>query len=302
MRTLLLPLTTILYMASPTWAADQPHPGEKAFQMNCMACHQVQTGLVGPSLVEMSKLYPLTNESQFLEWTKNPGQKRQGAIEMPSMAHLGDDVLRDVHKYILLKAEGKKEIKPKKTDPFKDSPSYNKYPRVERLFIDGSGPASIAILPSKDIGAVWDAGQGRLRFISKSQFDAWGDWEKGGRGQGTFVGKVDYRETGDHLLSIAQDKVYDFKGYKLVNGLPVFRYHFGDVSLEESVTLHPQKDGIIRSFETSGLTAPLVLNLSSEGSAKVTVESGGVAKSISEEGLVTLSPGEAAAFNITVRP
>ena len=288
--------------ASAISQASEPHPGEKPFQMNCMACHQVQTGLVGPSLVEISKLYPLKNQKDFLEWSKNPQQKRQGAIEMPSMAHLGDDVLSSIQEYMLLKAEGKKEIKPKPTDPFKDSPAYTKFPRTERLYIEESGPASIAILPAADFGAVWDAGQGRLRYISKSRFDSWPDWEKGGRGQGKFLGTIDYRELEPHLLSIAKDTELDFKGYRLKEGLPTFIYNYGPVSVTEAYGYNSEAGTLTRSFNLEGLSDALTLALKHEGQAEVTLESAGEQIPLSEDSSAILSPEQAAAFSITVRP
>jgi cytochrome c551/c552 len=95
-------------------AADPP---AQVFQIQCAACHQVDQMVVGPSLVEIAGIYK-NDPDGFVKWCIAPQHKREGVIEMPSMAHLGEPVLRQLHGYILEAAAGKTERKKADGDPF----------------------------------------------------------------------------------------------------------------------------------------------------------------------------------------
>ena len=74
-------------------------PGETGFEKNCSVCHAKATEIVGPSLEEIYELYEDYPEG-IVEWSKAPEVKRGGAV-MPSFAHLGDDELLEISKYML---------------------------------------------------------------------------------------------------------------------------------------------------------------------------------------------------------
>jgi cytochrome c551/c552 len=49
----------------------------QAFTINCKACHLLEDVQVGPSLIEIAKLYPRKHKKEFLQWCVNPGKKRE---------------------------------------------------------------------------------------------------------------------------------------------------------------------------------------------------------------------------------
>ncbi len=73
--------------------------GQAGFEKNCAVCHAKETVLVGPSLKEIFELYEDYPEG-IVEWSKAPEVKRGGAV-MPSFAHLGDEELLEIGKYML---------------------------------------------------------------------------------------------------------------------------------------------------------------------------------------------------------
>ena len=73
--------------------------GETGFDKNCGVCHAKTTVLVGPSLEEIYELYE-DYPKGIVEWSKAPEVIRGGAV-MPSFAHLGDDELLEISKYML---------------------------------------------------------------------------------------------------------------------------------------------------------------------------------------------------------
>ncbi|MBN2411759.1 cytochrome c [candidate division KSB1 bacterium] len=73
--------------------------GQAGFEKNCAVCHAKETVLVGPSLNEIFELYEDYPEG-IVEWSKAPEVKRGGPV-MPSFAHLGDEELLEIGKYML---------------------------------------------------------------------------------------------------------------------------------------------------------------------------------------------------------
>lgn len=236
--------------ALPLCAQD----GKAQFTLHCAACHLADRQLVGPSLVEVSKLYT-GKLDEFLAWCKEPKQKRKGVIQMPPMGHVGDANLKLIHAHILVAAKGLKEVKVKGTDPFYASPSMRKRPQVQRLFMPDAGPAAIAVAVNDDLHYCWDAGTCRLRYIWKGDFiDGWAVWRSNGDGLAKIQGEILLREERTPLPY--PDAKPKFLGYKLVNGLPVFRYRLGEVEILEEII--PVNDGkaLERAFTVIGAPAP----------------------------------------------
>lgn len=73
--------------------------GESVFK-NCAACHAVDRVLAAPPLTEVYSIYA-GNPGGIVAWAKNPGKKRAQFAPMPSFAHLGDEQLNLVARYIL---------------------------------------------------------------------------------------------------------------------------------------------------------------------------------------------------------
>lgn len=220
--------------------------------MNCAACHAVDQVLVGPSLVEIGGIYR-DNPDGFLKWCVAPQHKRPGAIEMPSMAHLGEPVLRELHKYILSQSAGKKEQKKSDKDPFALPAAQVRRPQVQRIFLPDSSPAAIAVALPGDLSFCFDASECRLRYVWKGGFiDGWSYWKGSGTSQATLSGDVIYREVRFPFTWELAGKELPpkFLGYRVgKDGLPTFRYRRGGVTWMETIKPLSDGTGIERQFE-----------------------------------------------------
>ncbi|MCH2063596.1 MAG: c-type cytochrome [Roseibacillus sp.] len=264
-------LATVL-PAIPLSAQD----GKTLFTQHCAACHLPDRQLVGPSLVEVSKLYSAKID-EFLAWCKKPIQKRKGVIQMPPMGHVGDPNLKLIHAHILEASKGLKEIKVRGLDPFYASPSMRKRPQVQRLFMPEAGPAAIAVAVNDELHYCWDAGECRLRYIWKGDFiDGWAVWRGNGNGLAKIQGEVLLREEKNpvpylDLVDSARPRP-KFLGYSLVEGLPTFRWRAGKIEVTE--TIRPTSDGkaLTRSFAVTG-EIPSALKFKSSDKMSVSTES-----------------------------
>jgi cytochrome c551/c552 len=261
------PLSVLFLATAALPAADPP---AQVFQMNCAACHAVDQMIVGPSLVEIAGIYR-ENADDFVKWCIAPQHKREGAIEMPSMAHLGEPTLRELHKYILGQAVGKKEQKKADNDPFGVPVSLVRRPQVQRIFLPEASPAAIAVALPGDLSFCFDASECRLRYVWKGGFiDAWPYWKGNGSSQAKLTGEVVYREARFPLTwpLAGEEKPPKFLGYRVgKDGLPSFRYQRGGVTWKETIKPLPDGAGIERHFE---LDAGKAMTLAAE---KVSVTS-----------------------------
>src|SRR5687767_5561030 len=160
------PLLLALLPGAVALAADPP---AQTFQIHCSACHAVDHMLVGPSLVEISGIYR-ENPDGFVKWCIAPQHKREGVVEMPSMAHLGEPVLRQLHGYILESAAGKTELKKTEGDPYTVPSAMTRRPQVLRIFMPDASPAAIAVALPGDLSFCFDASECRLRYVWKGGF------------------------------------------------------------------------------------------------------------------------------------
>lgn len=221
------------------------------FTMHCAACHLPDRQLVGPSLVEIRTLYD-GKEAEFLAWCKEPQQKRQGVIQMPPMAHVGEDNLKLIHAHILEAAKGLKEVKVKGQDPFYASPSMRKRPLIQRIFMPNAGPAAIAVAVNDELHYCWDAGECRLRYVWKGDFiDGWAYWRGNGNGLAKVQGDLLLREERSPVPSLASAKPR-FLGYTVKDGLPTFRYRAGDAEITERITATEDGKALARTFTFEG--------------------------------------------------
>ena len=67
--------------------AVRAQQGQELYQVFCASCHMADRFHVGPSLIEIGKLYG-DKPDEFVAWCHAPKQKRKGVIQMPSMAHV----------------------------------------------------------------------------------------------------------------------------------------------------------------------------------------------------------------------
>jgi cytochrome c551/c552 len=280
----------LLLAAAPFLRAQMPTDGPTLFTLNCSACHALDTALVGPSLVEIRSLY-LNKPDDFLKWANAPGKKRPGAIEMPSMVHVGEPGLREIYQHIMKVADGVKAQKAVVGDPFLTASTQTARPNIQRIFMPNAGPAAIAVALDDQTSLCWDAGSSRLRYAWTGGFiDGFPYWQGNGGNQAKIVGKIRYTEKEPLFAGTPK-----FLGYDVKAGLPVFHYTIGAQTISESYEALPKAVGFKRSFTLSPApTAPLVLEFPAGAKVKTTSDAG-----TWDQTTLTLTPAQAAKFTLT---
>ena len=266
----------------------QAETAEDLYKANCMACHMMDTQVVGPSLVEIRHFYK-ENPAGIVRWSLNPGIKRKLAIRMPPMTHLGKEKLYKVANYILEVTKGKK-YKPAKppVDPYKETPPA----KLQRMFMPDAGPAAIALSLNENVHICWDAGTCQFRYAWNGKFiDQWPVW----RGNGNALAVV----RGNTFTKVGQGNPFSlsekpkFKGYKEQNGNFIFSYAVGEVNFELEAKA-------VSSKEVS-------LNFTSDANKELTYKPALIQgdwsanKGKKENGVLKLSAEEAKSFSITFK-
>lgn len=281
---------TLLILAAAVSVASAAPDGKQLFTTNCSACHLLDQMVVGPSLVEIRTLYNGKPEA-FLKWCVAPQKKRPGAIEMPSMVHVGDEGLRVIYAHIMEVSKGVVAKKQEKGDPYAASPTHLVRPQVQRIFMPDASPAAIAVALDATNSLCWDAGNCRLRYAWTGGFiDGFPYWQGNGSSLAKIVGTVKYSE---QYSPFGKDAAVKFLGYKVKGGLPVFRYSVGDLKVAEAYSPVADGMGFLRSF-TVATADPLVLDFPDQSGVSITTDKGKLAA-----GKLTLTPAEAAAFTLT---
>lgn len=262
----------------------------------CAACHQVDKKGVGPSFVEIASIYK-DNPAGIVLWSSNPGKKRPETIQMPSMAFLGDKKLNQIAQYIIQEAKGKKEVEGEvaNTIPTIIEPAR---PKVQRVFMPDASPASIAVaLPGK-LSYCWDATTCRLRYVWKGQFiDPWPVWRGNGNGLATIKGQIIY-STGDPGPTFRGGKSSPkFLGYRLINGIPEFKYRVGADVISELIIPLPDDSGLTQIFSINGTSKSMVLDLPESEKVKYSFSAG----SLNDDQNLSLTSSGHQVFSLTTQ-
>ncbi|WP_367870820.1 hypothetical protein [Luteolibacter sp. Populi] len=280
----------MLLLFLPVGAVLAADPPALTFQTHCSACHAVDHVLVGPSLVEVAGIYG-NNPDDFVKWCVKPEHKRDGFIEMPSMAHLGEPVLRELHGYVMATATGKTEKKKSESDPYAVPPTMVRRPQVMRIFLPDASPAAIAVALPGDLSYCFDATECRLRYVWKGGFiDGWPYFKANGSSLAKIDGAVVYREKSEPLaFDTTKTFPRKFLGYRVGrDGIPSFRYQVeSGATVEETVKALPDGHGIERQFT------------SKNGIFFVNQAEG--AELTSSTGSLTLTPEQSKSFTLTYR-
>ncbi len=279
-----------LTLAAAFSAATAAPDGKQLFTTNCSACHMLDQMVVGPSLVEIRSLYD-GKPDEFVKWSIAPQKKRPGAIEMPSQAHIGEEGLRAIYVHIMEVSKGVVAKKQEKGDPYAAAPTHAARPQVQRIFMPDASPASIAVALDDTNSLCWDAGSCRLRYAWTGGFiDGFPYWQGNGSSLAKIMGTVKYTE---QESPFGKDSAVKFHGYKVKDGLPVFRYTVDGRHVSEAYSPVGDGMGFVRSF-TVATPSPLVLDLPEQSGVSITADKGKLAG-----GKLTLTPAEAAAFTLT---
>lgn len=251
----------------PLHAREQ---GKLAYQANCMACHQVDVRLVGPSLATIAKTYPAEKRGEFISWAKAPGKKDPKLMQMPPMAHIPEETLAAIHGYMLEVGKDKEEKKAGKQYAGFKEPT-RELPYVVRAFLPDTSPASVAVVLKDDISVCWDTEACRFRY-------AW-EGSKTRLRQGHTVVDLKtepyYRETSESLWSLTGHAEPQFLGYRLRDdGSPEFAYTIGGIEVREGIRNGAEPGSLVREFHLSRPVDKLVLNLAQNTSARIASDRG----------------------------
>jgi len=284
---------TIFLFAATTLTITAKPDGVQLFTTNCSACHLLDQMVVGPSLVEMRELYN-GKPDDFVKWSIEPQKKRPDAIEMPSMVHVGDEGLRAIYEHVMKVSKGVQEKQQQSGDPFADSPVQAKRPQVQRIFMPDAGPAAIAVALDDGLSLCWDAGECRLRYSWNGGFiDGFPYWKGNGSSLAKILGEIRYVEKESPFPDSEQHKFY---GYRIEEGLPIFKYRLGERMFTESFSPMLGGGGFSRHFTTSPLSpGPLELDFPSDQSVEYGSDKGTWTGS-----KLKLTSAEAAVFTINI--
>ena len=195
----------------------------------------------------------------------------------------------------LLAVEAARATKP---DASRLDPSSSAMAIVHRTFMPDCSPAAIAVSLPGGHSYCWDAGNCRLRyawrggFIKKNgSFSRW-------RTLPHLEGRVYHRES-SFPLSFEGKEIKTmrkkFRGYRLLGGIPEFRYEVGDAEIREFLAKLPGKSGLSRRFFVSNAPSDLLFHLDPDAGTRITCNKGR-----RKEGAIRLSPEEATDFTITM--
>lgn len=267
---------------------DQALPGQKEYQLNCMACHLVDTPSTGPSLFTIAKHYPADKKAEFIEWAKNPGKKDPSLLQMPSMAHVGDEGLAKIHSYTLAATAKIKKEKKKKFPSFKEPK--RELPYVVRAFLPDSSPASAAIVLEDNISLCFDSETCQLRY-------AWNGNKTLLRGfrSPAKIPEPYYISTSEKFWSFAGNTKPQSHGYRLIEGYPEFHYSYGTIAIREKIENGKNARSFIRRFSLTGISQPVTLNLSHIGNVSISSDKGTI-----KGDTLRLSASQAKSFSLTI--
>lgn len=199
-------------------------------------------------------------------------------------------------------------------------------PVVYRTFMPGASPAAFAVALPGNQFYCWDAGESRLRYVwTKGGFirGNQGHWSSNGKPVAQFNGIPYYRSRSSLLKPedyqyLAESKrgtpFYDtsqavdfpikiegvtgrpsFRGYRLIEGYPQFRYRSGQFEITELIKATEDQTGIVRSFTITPGVA-MTFHLTPNKGANLSSSVG----PIGEDGTLKLSAEQSRNFQITM--
>ena len=133
-------------------------------------------------------------------------------------------------------------------------------PYVQRFFLEKAGPAAIAVALENQMNYCWDAGNCRLRYAWSGDFINFGDNSRSnGNRQLKPKGQEFWNGKGNELTYTihSEDPALkpDFKGYRLIDGQPEFKYLMGNLAVTEFITA--TSDGLINEIKITNAEAPV---------------------------------------------
>lgn len=176
-------------------------------------------------------------------------------------------------------------------------PGGGQRPYVQRVFMPGAGPATIAVALPGEQNYCWDAGECRLRYAWRGDFiDASAHWRGNGKDLPVLSAPAWWRAEKEAFpLRIGSGKEpVKFHGYTLKDGLPEFHYSVGATDVFERITASPKNAGLAVHFRIPSAKQPVAFVAGS--AAAPWASSTGALK----DGVLSLQPAQAADFTVTL--
>ncbi|SVC16794.1 uncharacterized protein METZ01_LOCUS269648, partial [marine metagenome] len=179
------------------------------------------------------------------------------------------------------------------------NPSNSAVAVVHRTFMPDCSPAAIAVSLPGGHSYCWDAGNCRLRYAWRDGFikknGSFGRW----RTLPHIVGRVYHRELRFPFRFVekrSEPVETKFRGYRLLGGIPEFRYEVSGAEVTEFLAKLPGKSGLTRRFTVKNAPGDLLFHLDPDAGVEITCDKGRI-----DDGAIRLTPKEAKNFTLTLR-
>ena len=147
------------------------------------------------------------------------------------------------------------EEKPPPLHPYETVPPY-----YYRVFIEGSGLASIAVHLPGNLSYCWDAEACQLRFAWEGDFlDNEDLWHGHKNAYAHVLGEVFYRDKTAYPLRLGEPDVIpeaEYLGYRLIDRYPEFHYRISGADVYEIIHPKPDGTGLVRTIRIIGAQQP----------------------------------------------
>ncbi len=176
------------------------------------------------------------------------------------------------------------------------NPSQSAVAIVHRTFMPDCSPAAIAVSLPGGHSYCWDAGNCRLRYVWRDGFikknGSFGRW----RTLPHVEGRIYHRELRYpfHFEGKENNPITKkFRGYRLLGGIPRFRYELNGAEVTEFLAKLPGRSGLSRRFTVKNAPGDLLFHLDPDAGVEITCNKGSI-----EDNLLRLSPEDAKDFTI----
>ena len=169
---------------------------------------------------------------------------------------------------------------------------------VHRTFMPNSSPAAIAVSLPGGHSYCWDAGSCRLRYVWRGGFikknGSFGRW----RTLPTIEGRIYHQEFSFPFQFKGKGKPskVSFEGYRMVGGLPAFRYEVDGAQVTEFLAKLPGKSGLKRRFTVNDAPSELLFEIDRDAGVEITCDKGKT-----EDGWLRLTTQEAQDFTLVMK-
>ena len=173
-------------------------------------------------------------------------------------------------------------------------------PTMYRMFMKDAGPAAIAVALPGDQNFCWDADGCRLRYAWQGDFlDPNPYWRANGNGLANILGTKYYssnaREGESQFIVNGKRVKPDFKGYRMIAGIPQFEYGIGGAVVREYIQPSATGKGLTWQFEISNASGKIQVEVPAHDDVSFDASAGSF-----NAGILTLTASEAKAFTITM--